>query len=302
MGRCQGTGRFLYRSIATPELNDLTLTLGSDRVSAVPGLIGVSNELLQTHESHARSNTKRTLATHLGTHVDAPYHFHPGGTTIKVASPSSRLPSGKLPVLLGTGNPAKQRTLRWLLDGLPFSPVTPQELGLDDVPEEEGDTQEAIARAKARHWSLAGGMLAVATDGGLVLPALGRHWESRYTHRFAGPEADDVERLRRLLELMRPFHGPEREASWVEALAVADRGRVLVSWQVKGATGVVAEAAGGGPLVPGFWAFSAWYFPQVGKVYNQLSSEEREDLEDHWARLRRLAQRFFRGCFVRPEG
>jgi inosine/xanthosine triphosphate pyrophosphatase family protein len=212
------------------------------------------------------------------------------------------LPSGKLPVLLGTSNPAKQRTLRWLLDGLPFSPVTPQELGLDTVPEEEGDTHEAIARAKSRHWSLAGGMLAVATDGGLVLPALGRRWESRYTHRFAGPGADDVERLRRLLKLMRPFHGSEREASWVEALAVADRGRVLVSWEIKGATGVVAEDAGDGPRVPGFWAFSAWYFPQVGKAYNQLSLEEREKLEDHWARLRRLAQRFFLGCFVRMEG
>jgi inosine/xanthosine triphosphate pyrophosphatase family protein len=212
------------------------------------------------------------------------------------------LPSGKTPVLLGTSNPAKQRTLRWLLDGLPFSPVTPQELGLDAVPEEEGDTHEAISRAKSRHWSLAGGMLAVATDGGLVLPALGSGWESRYTHRFAGPEADDDERLRRLLELMRPFHGPDREASWVEAVAVADRGRVLVSWELRGATGVVAEDANDSPQVPGFWAFSVWYFPQVGKAYNQLSPEEREELEDHWARLRRLAQRFFRGCFVRMEG
>jgi inosine/xanthosine triphosphate pyrophosphatase family protein len=145
-------------------------------------------------------------------------------------------------------------------------------------------------------------MLAVASDGGLMLPALGRRWESRYTHRFAGPEADDVERLQRLLELMRPFHGPEREASWVEAVAVADRGRVLVSWELTGATGVVAEAASDGPQVPGFWAFSAWYFPQAGKAYNQLSPEEREDLEDHWIKLRRLAQRFFRGYFVLPAG
>ena len=64
-------------------LIDLTLTLGSDRVSAVPGLIGVCMSPLQTHESHARSNTKLTLATHIGTHVDAPYHFHPDGTTVE---------------------------------------------------------------------------------------------------------------------------------------------------------------------------------------------------------------------------
>ena len=64
-------------------LIDLTLTLGSDRVSPVPGLIGVCMSPLQTHESHARSNTKLTLATHIGTHVDAPFHFHPDGTTVE---------------------------------------------------------------------------------------------------------------------------------------------------------------------------------------------------------------------------
>ena len=65
------------------ELIDLTLTLGSDRVVPVPGLIGVCTEPLHTHESHARSNTKLTLATHIGTHVDAPYHFHADGTTVE---------------------------------------------------------------------------------------------------------------------------------------------------------------------------------------------------------------------------
>ena len=65
------------------QLIDLTLTLGSDRVTAVPGLIGVTMEPLQTHESHTRSNTKLTLATHLGTHVDAPFHFHADGTTVE---------------------------------------------------------------------------------------------------------------------------------------------------------------------------------------------------------------------------
>ena len=64
------------------ELIDLTLTLGSSRVTPVPGLVGVSMEPLQTHQTHARSNTKLTLATHVGTHVDAPYHFHAGGATV----------------------------------------------------------------------------------------------------------------------------------------------------------------------------------------------------------------------------
>ena len=65
------------------ELIDLTLTLGSDRVSNVPGLMGVETSPLQTHETHARSNQKLCLATHISTHVDAPFHFVPGAATIE---------------------------------------------------------------------------------------------------------------------------------------------------------------------------------------------------------------------------
>ena len=66
-----------------PNLIDLTLTLGGDRITEVPGLLGVETEPLMTHQSHARSNTRLTLPTHIGTHVDAPYHFHPDGTTLE---------------------------------------------------------------------------------------------------------------------------------------------------------------------------------------------------------------------------
>jgi XTP/dITP diphosphohydrolase len=206
------------------------------------------------------------------------------------------------PILLATTNPAKQKALQGLVEGLPLRCVTPQELGLNAAPEEAGDTHLDIARLKARQWSLAGDMLAIATDGGLVVPALGARWESRFTHRFAGPAADDDERLRRLLELMRPYRGAEREASWVEALAVAGRGEVLASWELTGGTGVIAESAEGLPYVPGFWAFTVWYFPRLGKTYNQLTPQERDALGDHWSRLGALLREFFRGYLAAREG
>jgi len=65
------------------ELIDLTLTLGSERISLVPGLVGVETEPIQTHATHARSNQKLCLATHVGTHVDAPFHFVDGATTVE---------------------------------------------------------------------------------------------------------------------------------------------------------------------------------------------------------------------------
>ena len=196
-------------------------------------------------------------------------------------------------ILLATGNPAKQETLRWLLEGLPLTPVAPAELGLSPEVDETGDTHQEIARRKAADWSRAADMLVIASDGGLVIPALGSNWESRYTHRFAGPAADDAERTRRLLELMQPHRGSQRAASWMESVAVADRGEVLASWELAGGTGVIATGPGPPGDLPGFWVFSLWRFPQFGKLYVELSDAEKESLNDHWAQLKKLVQDYF---------
>lgn len=197
-------------------------------------------------------------------------------------------------ILLATGNKAKQETLRWLLEGLPLTAITPEELGITSVPDEPGETHLEIAQLKAQEWSRASSMLVIVSDGGLEIPALGGDWESRFTHRFAGPAADDAERLRRLLEIMEPYQGADREASWVEAVAIADSGRVLESWELKGSTGVIAEEPGQEHDIPGFWVFSVWYFPQFKKLYTQLSPEEKDSLDDHWTRLKDLVQAFFK--------
>ena len=203
------------------------------------------------------------------------------------------------PILLATGNRDKQEEFRRLLHGLPFAPVTPAEAGVSGPPDEEGDTHEAIARDKAARWSSEASMLAIASDGGLVIPALGPRWESRYTRRFAGPAADNGERLARLLELMRPYEGEERRAAWVEALAIAHGGRVLASWELSGGVGYLDEQAPQGPL-PEFWVFSVWRFPQFGATYSQLTDAQRESIDDHWGRLRRLVRRFLTSTFVAP--
>ena len=200
------------------------------------------------------------------------------------------------PILLGTTNPAKQRKLSWLLRGLPLKQVTPQELGSTQAePRESGDTHEKVARQKAVAWSDAASGLAISSDGGLVIPALGKRWESLHTRRFAGIDADDQARRDGLVELMQPYHGDERRASWVEALAIADGGRTLASWQVEGPSGVLPEEPRPGPAVSGFWAFSIWYFPELRKTYDQLTEEELEHLGDHWSQLRLSVVGFLRG-------
>ena len=198
-------------------------------------------------------------------------------------------------ILLATGNPDKQRMLRWLLEGLDVATVTPSELGVSVEPDESADSHEAIACAKAQEWSEASRMPAIASDGGLLVPSLGAHWESRYTRRFAGPAADDRERQRRLLELMQGFTGEDRRAAFAEGLAIAQHGRTIASWQVQGATGLIVDRidhAGDDTGGDGFWVFPIWYFPEFGRTYDRLTEDERASLGDHWDLLRDSVRRF----------
>ena len=204
-----------------------------------------------------------------------------------------------IPILLATGNGDKQQAFRTLLSGLPFKPMTPAEIGASASTVENGDTHEAIAIEKAVTWSDAGSMLAIASDGGLVVPSLGAAWQSRHTRRFAGPDIDNSQRVDGLLELMEPFSGADRSASWAEAIAIAYKGRLLASWELLGATGEIARSKPTGPI-PEFWVFTIWNFPQLGKTYSQLTPEELLSLNDHWSRLGQLVRRFLQSTFVPP--
>ena len=213
------------------------------------------------------------------------------------------LSSGIRRVLLATTNPAKQHKLQWLLEGLPLVCCTPLQANLQDYvpPEETGTSHGEIAEQKAVAWSRAASMLTICTDGGLTIPALGDRWQSILTRRLtekggteggAAGEVGDEERVQRLLELMRPYPAEKRQASWTEAIALADNGHLIAHWEVKGATGLVAQSPGPIGPVPGFWAFSLWEIPSLGKRYSELSERELASVDDHWTQLKLLLQAF----------
>ena len=158
--------------------------------------------------------------------------------------------------------------------------------------DEEGATCRENAEHKALVWSERAGMVAVATDGGLVIPALGGRWEAVRTGRSAGRNATDRDRLDSLLDLMRPFSGRQRAAFWTEALALAEGGRILGSWETESPKGLLAEAYDPDRISPGFWAFSLWYLPEMGKVHVDLTPEELDTVDDHWGRLRESVRAF----------
>jgi inosine/xanthosine triphosphate pyrophosphatase family protein len=195
-------------------------------------------------------------------------------------------------ILLATGNVAKQTKLRWLIDGLGFETVTPRDLALDFEPPESGSTHQDVAASKALAWADAAGCLAIASDGGIDIPALGPNWNSLYTRRAAGDVPDDCARADHLVALMRGKVGAERDAFKREAVAVAQPGRLLGSWEAGGPIGRVVESYDPVHIRDGFWLPAVLWDPRFGKVVADLTPEESDQTENGWNALREVVRPF----------
>ena len=194
--------------------------------------------------------------------------------------------SAPLPILPASTNPAKVARLRACLEGRPFTILDVADFSPDSPPSEEGGgNHREIAEAKAVAWARRAGGLAIASDGGMEIPALGPDWDSLLTRRAAGADATDEDRIAHLLSLMAPFDNPsDRRASWHEALAIANAAGVIHTWETHGPTGIIRHEPSA-VRIEGFWAASLWHFDQFGKTYTELSDEELEQIGDPWKRL-----------------
>jgi inosine/xanthosine triphosphate pyrophosphatase family protein len=191
-------------------------------------------------------------------------------------------------LLAATRNPAKLAELRRLVEEQVTVDPLPNDIS-QQIGDEAGGTIEEIASGKAvtvsRHVA---GQLVIASDGGLLVPALGDAWQPVFTRRFAGERGDDLTRAIRLLEMATHLRGAERSIGWREAVAVARDGALLTSWSAESAPGTLATTvaaeqveAGGG-----FWIPAIWRCPELGgRVLAELSADERNRRDDHWRRL-----------------
>lgn len=203
-------------------------------------------------------------------------------------------------ILLATGNAAKQAKLRWLIDGLGFETVTPRDLGLEIDPPESGSTHQEIAASKALAWAAAAGSLAIASDGGIAIPALGPNWNSLYTRRAAGDVPDDRARADHLVALMRGKVGAERDALKREAMAIARPGELLGAWEAGGAIGRVVERYDPAHIRDGFWLPAVLWDPRFGKVVADLTPEESDQTDNGWNALREVVRPFL-AALVSPS-
>lgn len=216
------------------------------------------------------------------------------------ASAGSAIPAVKpTTVFLGSGNAAKRRLMAWALAGVPVVAREPPDEAVLAV-EEEGGSHREIALAKACAWSERLGGYAVASDGGVAIPALGARWSSLRTRRFSGPHPtlsqgkrdsgwDDAGLMRALLDLMAGLRDGERSAWWIEAVGLACRGAGVAVWEVTGPPGRIAE--GPRPVrQTGLWLAALFVLPS-GRSLAELDEAGLLAEEDNaWRRLRELVQ------------
>ena len=181
-------------------------------------------------------------------------------------------PANPLRLLVASSNQGKLREYRALAEPggasveLAFLP------NFDSLPEFEEiwPTFAENAAGKALHYSRFADGLVIADDSGIVVPALGGAPGVR-SARYAGPDASDADRNRKLLGEMRGRLGAERAARFVCVVAVAESGSVRGLFSAS-AEGVLLEEPRG---VEGFGYDPLFYFPALGKTFAEISRAEK---------------------------
>jgi XTP/dITP diphosphohydrolase len=171
-------------------------------------------------------------------------------------------------LLVATTNKGKIREIADILSDLGITIVSPADIGLKLDVEEDGTTFAENAAVKARAWSGASGLPALADDSGLCVDALqGR--PGVMSARFAGKDAGDEDNISLLLKSLKGEKN--RTARFVCAAALA-----LPSGELILAEGSYVGIISGEPMGnEGFGYDPVFFDPASGKTFAQMSPEEK---------------------------
>lgn len=198
-----------------------------------------------------------------------------------------------LRLIAATRNPAKLRAFQRVAGSVATVEPLPSDISLGARIEEQIEAAEDLARIaeqKAIAWSRAVGedRFVIASDGGLLVPALGARWNPARSRRFAGVNATDLDRASSLLTLASGLQGDRRAIGWREAIGVARDGRLLFGATAEGAAGLLATDVSSEAIAAagGFWVEALWRCPEFGgRLLAELTPDERWRRDDHWQRL-----------------
>ncbi len=173
-------------------------------------------------------------------------------------------------IILATKNANKVKEIMALLADMPVTILSLADF--PDIPdiEETGTTFEENASLKAIATTDATGLIALADDSGLEVDAL-EGQPGVYSNRFAGPNASDRDKYRRILDLMKDVPDEKRTARFRATMAISTPDGTIVVVDGK-CEGVIAHEPRG---ENGFGYDPIFYIPDLDKTMAELTPEEK---------------------------
>jgi XTP/dITP diphosphohydrolase len=161
---------------------------------------------------------------------------------------------------------------------------------IDDVAprarlDEDGDTFEANALAKARQAAEATGLPAIADDSGLEVDALGGV-PGVYSARYAGEPSDDARNNEKLIAALHALGPGQRSARFRCVAAYVDLARGIEILRAGACEGEILETPRG---TLGFGYDPLFLLPQLNRTMAELPIEEKNQLSHRAIAFRALA-------------
>ncbi len=192
-------------------------------------------------------------------------------------------------LLIATFNQGKIRELREILSGLPLTVK-----GLGDFPnvsevDETGTTFAENSILKARSYAAQTGMTALADDSGLEIEAL-NNAPGVYSARFAGANATDADKIKKILDELAHTPADKRAARFVCHASIAGANGTIISQAQGICHGNIALRAAG---THGF-GYDPIFIPEgFTQTFGQLSSEIKRKISHRALALEKII-RFLR--------
>jgi len=188
-------------------------------------------------------------------------------------------------LVIATRNQGKTAEIRDLLKGYPIRILNLDDFGPIPPVEEDGDTFEANAYKKASFTARVLGLPALADDSGLMVDALDGA-PGVHSARYAGPDASDADRCRKLLEEME--HQTNRNAAFACVISIAVPGGPALTYEAR-CGGTIAQTPAG---ANGFGYDPVFIYPPMQKTFAQMTMAEKSRVSHRGKALCELREEF----------
>ena len=185
-------------------------------------------------------------------------------------------------LVVATRNKKKLAEIRVLLADLDFNVLSIEDLARIPEIQEDGNTFEENAKKKAAQIAQITKRLTLADDSGLEIDYLSGEPGVR-SARFAGENATDEDRNRKVLDLLKDVPGPERRARFRCAIAIASPDA-----QVEVVTGTCEGEIALDPRGnEGFGYDPIFIVPAYGRTFAELGSEKKNQISHRAVALKK---------------